>query len=148
MDGRRRRNSLYVMLMMTCNTAQDGWTPLHIASRQGHLETVKALVERRADVEAMTNVSITHLHTHAHHTSTTTHHAHKQPTTHTQGFDSPCQSRRAIKQDSPTHVSRCSHLHEHARDRARTHSRWLSMGKAGKQRCTVSVAGAQQNAVL
>ena len=43
---------------------QTGATPLYIASEKGHLDIVKALIERRADVEAKTNVSITHVHTH------------------------------------------------------------------------------------
>ena len=38
---------------------QDGCTPLYIASQFGQLEVVKALIERRADVEAAKNVSST-----------------------------------------------------------------------------------------
>ena len=45
---------------------QDGATPLFIASQKGHLETVKALIERRADVEAKRNVSSAHTYTRAH----------------------------------------------------------------------------------
>jgi ankyrin repeat protein len=36
---------------------QAGWTSLFIASREGHLETVKALIEGRASLEARNNVS-------------------------------------------------------------------------------------------
>jgi hypothetical protein len=35
---------------------QDGWTPLYAASSNGHAETVKALIEGRADLEAKKNV--------------------------------------------------------------------------------------------
>ncbi|WP_425386629.1 ankyrin repeat domain-containing protein [Wolbachia endosymbiont (group A) of Barypeithes pellucidus] len=28
---------------------QDGWTPLHWAVRNGHIDTVKTLIEKRAD---------------------------------------------------------------------------------------------------
>jgi hypothetical protein len=47
---------------------QDGATPLFIASCKGHVETMKALIERRADVEAKAHVSSTsgHQHTLAH----------------------------------------------------------------------------------
>jgi len=38
---------------------QDGGTPLYIASQNGHLEAVKALIEGRADVEAKFQVSST-----------------------------------------------------------------------------------------
>jgi ankyrin repeat protein len=51
-----------------CPPVQDGWTPLFIASEYGHLEVVKALIERRADVEAKFKVSRTssiHARTHA-----------------------------------------------------------------------------------
>jgi hypothetical protein len=37
---------------------QDGWSPLHWASLNGHLEVVEALLAKGADVEAKTNVSI------------------------------------------------------------------------------------------
>ena len=41
---------------------QTGATPLYIASQQGQLEVVKALIERRADVNAKRDVSSTRGH--------------------------------------------------------------------------------------
>ena len=35
---------------------QDGWTALHWASRNGHGEVVKALVEAKANVDVQTEV--------------------------------------------------------------------------------------------
>ncbi len=46
---------------------QDGRTSLWTASFNGHLDTVKALIERRADVEAKDNVRITCLYKHVTH---------------------------------------------------------------------------------
>ena len=40
---------------------QDGCTPVYIASQYGHLETVKALIESRANVDAKLIVSLTYL---------------------------------------------------------------------------------------
>jgi ankyrin repeat protein len=37
---------------------QDGWTPLCIASQEGHLEIVRALLAKGADVEAKNKVSV------------------------------------------------------------------------------------------
>jgi hypothetical protein len=37
---------------------QDGWSPLHTASGNGHLAVVEALLAKGADVEAKDNVSI------------------------------------------------------------------------------------------
>jgi ankyrin repeat protein len=37
---------------------QNGWTPLHSASRNGHVEVVEALLAKDADVEAREKVSI------------------------------------------------------------------------------------------
>jgi RNA polymerase sigma factor (sigma-70 family) len=38
--------------------AHDGWTPLHLAAHYGHLEIVKLLVERGAEIEAVSRNSI------------------------------------------------------------------------------------------
>jgi ankyrin repeat protein len=43
---------------------QDGASPLYVASEKGQLEVVKALIERRADVEAKFKVSSTSGHPH------------------------------------------------------------------------------------
>ena len=41
---------------MFSSAPQDGLTPLHIASVEGHAEVVAALLAKGADVEAKTNV--------------------------------------------------------------------------------------------
>ena len=41
---------------------QDGRTPLYVASREGCLDIVKALIERRANVEATKTVSFADIH--------------------------------------------------------------------------------------
>ncbi len=41
---------------VACEAApQNGWTPLHNASKEGHLEVVEALLAKGADVQAKTN---------------------------------------------------------------------------------------------
>ena len=37
---------------------QGGWTALHYACRDGHVEVVKLLISNNADVAATTNVSV------------------------------------------------------------------------------------------
>jgi ankyrin repeat protein len=37
-------------------TRQDGWTPLHVASEEGHLEVAGALLAKGANMEAKNNV--------------------------------------------------------------------------------------------
>ena len=41
---------------------QDGWIPLHMASRQGHLDVVKTLIEAGANINQVDEVS-THTYT-------------------------------------------------------------------------------------
>ena len=40
---------------------QNGWTSLHIASRNGHVEAIEVLLKAGADVHATTNVRDTAL---------------------------------------------------------------------------------------
>ncbi len=46
------------LITMLAPAPQDGGTPLHIASQNGHLEVIEALLAKGADVEAKKNVSI------------------------------------------------------------------------------------------
>ena len=48
-------NIFYVLVF----GAQDGDTPLHKASREGHLDVVKELLSKGANVDALNNVSMT-----------------------------------------------------------------------------------------
>jgi ankyrin repeat protein len=43
--------------VLAASSAQGERTPLSIASNEGHFETVKALIEQRANLEAKTAVS-------------------------------------------------------------------------------------------
>ena len=43
---------IYLPISYVCNTIQDQWTPLHIASQNGHSSTVETLINAGADIDA------------------------------------------------------------------------------------------------
>ena len=46
--------------MMLADASQDGWTPLHRASQNGHLEVVKLLLEHKVDAEVKNTVRLSY----------------------------------------------------------------------------------------
>jgi hypothetical protein len=53
--GKRPRTSLTI----TTIALQDGWTPVHIAAQNGHLEIVGLLLQKGANKDAASNVGHT-----------------------------------------------------------------------------------------
>jgi ankyrin repeat protein len=51
------RHAYYFVPFFSFVSWQLGMSPLHIACRNGHIEAVKALIARRANVQAETTVS-------------------------------------------------------------------------------------------
>jgi ankyrin repeat protein len=50
--------SFFQLLIYVCLlVGQIGWTPLHEASYYGHIEVVRLLLDRGADIQAQTEVS-------------------------------------------------------------------------------------------
>ena len=46
----------HVIILYFCKTIQKQWTPLHIASRNGHSSTVEILIKAGGDVKAVNQV--------------------------------------------------------------------------------------------
>jgi len=49
---------MYVYLPCMSHITQNGSTPLHLASGEGELDCVRLLLDRGADIEAKSNVSM------------------------------------------------------------------------------------------
>ena len=52
-------HSIAILCCMKCYFLQDIDTPIHLASRYGHVEVVEKLISSRADVNVVDKVSVT-----------------------------------------------------------------------------------------
>jgi len=52
-------NNIAIPYCMICYFLQDGYTPIHLASRDGHVEVIDKLICSGADVNVVNKVSVT-----------------------------------------------------------------------------------------
>ena len=51
-------HTIAILYYMICYFLQKGCTPIHLASRDGHVQAVEKLISSRADVNAVDKVSV------------------------------------------------------------------------------------------